>query len=93
MAQYLVEAYAPRAGSNDPALGVARLQAAAEELTAEGVRVQYVRSIVVPDDEICFHVLEGPSADAIGELGRRAGLTFDRVTEAVEPVAADGGVS
>jgi hypothetical protein len=90
MAQFLVEAYVPRAGSLDPAEAIARLQAAAEELTAAGQRIQRLRSIVVPDDETCFHVFEGPSVDAVAEVGRRAGLTFDRVTEAVEPVISEG---
>ena len=46
--------------------------------------MRYVRSIVVPGDETCFHVFEAPSQEAVEEVGRRAELPFDRVTEALE---------
>lgn len=81
----------PNGGSMDPAEAIVRLQAAAEELTAAGLHVHHVRSILVPDDETCFHVFEGPSVEAVEEVGRRADLEFDRVTEALESVPDEGG--
>jgi hypothetical protein len=36
----------------------------------------------VPDDEICFHVIEAPSQEVALDAARRAGLTPDRVVKA-----------
>jgi hypothetical protein len=33
-----------------------------------------VRTTLLPEDETCFHVFDATSADAVGEVGRRAGL-------------------
>lgn len=76
----------PRLDSIDPAEAIERLRAAAEEMTAAGLPVRHVRSIVVPGDETAFHLFEGPSLQAVEEVGRRAHNEFDRVTEALEPV-------
>ena len=91
MADFLVEVYTPRLDEGALAKLVARLEAAAEAMSADGSRVRYVRPIHVPEDETCFHLFEAESADVVSEAGRRAGLTFDRVTEAVGPVISEGG--
>ena len=82
MATFLAEAYVPAPGSVQLRQVVARLRAAARELTGEGTPVRLLQTIFVPGDELCFHVFEGPSAAAVGEAGRRVGLDFDRVVEA-----------
>jgi nicotinamidase-related amidase len=89
MARFLAEAYIPGLESIDPTEAIERLQAAAEELTAAGLPVRHVRSIVVPSDETVFHVFESHSAQAVEEVGRRADNGFNRVTEALEPVRAE----
>jgi hypothetical protein len=91
MAEFLVEVYTPRLDEAALAKLVARLEAATEAMSVDGFRVRYVRAIHVPKDETCFHLLEAESADVVSEAGRRAGLTFDRVTEAVEPITSEGG--
>ena len=90
MADFLVEVYTPRLDEAALAKLVARLKAAAEAMSAE-IPVTYLRSIHVPEDETCFHLFEAESADVVYEAGRRAGLTFDRVAAAVEPVTSEGG--
>jgi hypothetical protein len=64
------------------ALGSERARLGAEELTREGTSVRYLESIFVPDDETCFLLYEGESADAVRAAAQRAGLSFDRVAEA-----------
>jgi hypothetical protein len=91
MADFLVEVYTPRLDEAALAKLVARLETAAEAMSADGLRVRYLRSIHVPEDETCFHLFEAGSAEMVCEAGRRAGLTVDRVTEAVEPVITEGG--
>jgi hypothetical protein len=46
--------------------------------------VTYVRSTFLPADETVMHMFEAPSAEALGEAGRRAALEFQRIVEAVE---------
>lgn len=89
MPTFLVEAYEPRGRNGSLAEIEGRARAAAAELSRSGMAVRYLRSIYVPADETCFHVFEGSSIGQVEEVGRRAGLAFDRITEAVEP-AADG---
>jgi hypothetical protein len=84
MAEYLVELYVSRDGQADLERAVARVRAAAEELTREGAPVRCLRTIFVPEDETCFFLYESASAEAAGEATRRAGLFFDRVVEAID---------
>ena len=91
MAQFLVEAYVARSNGSDLTRVVGRLHLAAETLTSSNVPVRYLRSILVPADETCFHLFESPSIEAVEEIGRCAELTFARVTEAVEPAIFEGG--
>ena len=90
MADFLVEVYTPRLDGAALAKLVARLKAVAETMSAE-TPVTHLRSIHVPEDETCFHLFEAESAEVVYEAGRRAGLTFDRVAAAVEPVTSQGG--
>jgi Protein of unknown function (DUF4242) len=90
MADFLVEVYTPRLDRAALAKLVARLKDVVEAMSAE-IPVTYLRSIHVPEDETCFHLFEAESAEVVFEAGRRAGLTFDRVAAAVEPVTSEGG--
>jgi hypothetical protein len=96
--RYLVELHRPLGGWEELQDVAARVRAAAEQLSGEGTPVRFLRSIFVPEDGSCFFLYEGPSADAVGEAGRRAALAVERVVEAVhveaggtaEPVGAAG---
>ena len=91
MPNYLVESYASRSGTSlDQA--IARVRLAAEEIAAEGAELRHVRSTFVPEDEICFHVFVAESAAVVDEVGRRAGLPFEHVVEAM-PVMPGGAAS
>ena len=57
---------------------------AARSLREEGVAVRYLRSIVIPDDETCFHVFDAPSAEAVREVSRRAAIRFERIVPVIE---------
>jgi hypothetical protein len=46
-----------------------------------------VRATFLPDDETCFHLVEAPSAEAVAELSRRAGLGRARIVPVVEELA------
>jgi len=83
MRTYLVETYLPRARAGELDDTAARLRAAAAEEPA-GNGVRYLRSTFVPEDETCFHVLEGPSLRAITIVSERAALSPIRIVEAQE---------
>lgn len=68
---------------------------AAAGLRREGRDVEYLRAILMPGDEVVFHVLAASTADTVREASRRAAVEFERVVESVavdaaEPVASDG---
>lgn len=88
MARYLVEVYSRRQ-VGDLVRAVARARSAAAAVSAEGTPVRHVRTTLIPDDETCFHVFEGPSVEAIDAVVRRAGLRHARIVEATEAVARD----
>jgi hypothetical protein len=73
MPEYLVELYTV----TDPdAADLARL--------GDGTAVRYVRSILIPGDETCLHLVEADSPERVAEAFERAGLTADRIVEAVD---------
>ena len=79
MTSYLIEAYTP--ASQSLAEIAERARSAAVELTGAGIPVTYDRSILIPEDELCLHLLDGPSREAIFEAARKAGISPVRVVE------------
>ncbi|MDP8929712.1 MAG: DUF4242 domain-containing protein, partial [Actinomycetota bacterium] len=67
----------------------ARARAAADQAARAGTPVRYVRSIFVPEDEICFHVYEAESAALVGETVTAAELGFERIVENSEYADAE----
>jgi hypothetical protein len=78
MARYLVEVYMPNRGD-----AVARTHADAATL-ARSRGVRYVRAILIPEDETCFHVLDAASADIVDGAAREGSVRVERIAEAVE---------
>jgi Protein of unknown function (DUF4242) len=76
---YLVESYVAPAARIEEIDGRAR--AAAEELASEGAAIRHLRSILVPEDEMCVLHYDAPSRELALEAVRRAGLISDRVVE------------
>jgi hypothetical protein len=83
MPEFLLELYVSRTDAAAVERGAQRAHAAAEEMSREGTRVAYVRSIFAPEDETCFYLYEAASRDAVREAARRAALPAERVTEVV----------
>ena len=83
MAEFLIEAYLSKADEGAEKNDAQRLRWAAEQLMREGVRVRFLRSIFVPEDETCFYLYEAASAEDVREAVRRAELPSAHVSEAV----------
>jgi hypothetical protein len=73
MAEYLVELYT--ISTNLDSAVLARL--------GEGNGVRYLRSILIPGDETCLHLVEADSVERVAEAFEQAGLKADRIVEAV----------
>ena len=80
MPHFLVESYLAAGSRSSLAADAARLRAAAARVG----RVRLVRSIYVPADEVCFHVLESDTAERVEDASRAAQLDFARVQSVVE---------
>jgi hypothetical protein len=74
---FLVESYTPAATPLTDTK--ARLQDA-----AAGTGVRYARSILVPEDEICFHLVDAPSVASVDAVVRAAGIEAQRIMEVRE---------
>jgi Protein of unknown function (DUF4242) len=81
--RYTVELRLPEAGCADVQEAAARARAATEQLWREGEQVRFLRSIFVPEDDACFLLYEGPSAEAVRAAALRASLGPRRVDAAL----------
>ncbi len=83
MPSYLVETFLPRGAAGERTARERRARSAAEELTRQGTRVRFDRTIHVPEDEICFFVFDAQSGREAALVAQRAALDPLRVVEAV----------
>ena len=85
MPSYLVETFLARANGGERLARWQRACSAADELTREGTRVRFDHIVFVPEDEICFFVVDAPSSREAVRAAERAQLEPFRVVEAVSP--------
>lgn len=83
MPSYLVESYHPQGRSAALPEAAARARRAAQGLRAEGKQVRYLRSALLPGDELCLHLFEADSATLVSQASERAGISPERVVETV----------
>jgi hypothetical protein len=83
MPSYLVETFLPRGAAGERTARERRAHSAAEELTRQGTRVRFDRTIHVPEDEICFFVVDARSGREAALVAQRAALDPFRVVAAV----------
>jgi Protein of unknown function (DUF4242) len=90
MAEFLLELYASRTEPNAVEAAAERARQAAEQLSLEGTRVRFLRTMFVPEEETCFYLYEAASAADVREAARRAELPSERVVEAIwKPLAEE----
>jgi hypothetical protein len=80
---YLVETFLARGAAGERQARERRARSAAEQMTREGTRVRFERSIHVPDDEICFFTFTAASGREATLVAERARLEPLRVVEAI----------
>src|SRR5205809_580979 len=74
---YLAESYLPRIRGAELRDAARRARLAADALAAEGLPVRHVRTSFLPDDEVCLHLFEAPSADAVSVAMRASSQPGD----------------
>ena len=77
MTEYVAECYWPGVKESD----LANLDALAR--AASDREVRYLSSMLMPEDEVVFCFFDGPSAEAVGEIARRAHIPFERIVASV----------
>ena len=82
MPHYLVESYL----ADSPA-AVEDARERARSVGDDEAGIRYLRTTFLPGDEVVLHMFEAPSPEALGEAGRVAALSYDRIVEAVEEQA------
>jgi hypothetical protein len=84
MAVYMVERDLKGIAMHDLAAAQKSAIATAEAMRGEGSDVHYMHSSFVPGDGRCMCFFEGASADQVKALNDRAGLPYNRITEALD---------
>ena len=86
---WAVECYSPGIDRGKVERAGGRAAAEADQLSTSVESVQYVGALLVPGDEVVFHLFSAGSADPVREASTRAGIEFERVLESV-PFGIDG---
>jgi hypothetical protein len=86
--RYTVELRLTQGGWADVQEAAARAREATEQMRREGESVRFLRSIFVPEDDACYLLYEGPSAQSVRAAALRAKLGVRRVDAALR---LDGG--
>ena len=82
-AVFMAECYAPASGADASAARLDRVGAACADLRAAGAEVVYLGALIVPDEEMAFHLFVAPEAAGVEEASRRAGLRVERIVKSV----------
>ena len=83
LARYVVELRPLESGWAELQHAAAKARQATDELRREGADVRFLRSIFVPEDDACFFLYEGSSAEAVRAAAARAMLGVRRVDAAL----------
>jgi 2-succinyl-5-enolpyruvyl-6-hydroxy-3-cyclohexene-1-carboxylate synthase len=81
--RYTVELHPPETGWAELQDAAARARQATEQMRHEGQHVRFLRSVFVPEDDACFFLYEGSSAESVMAAATRAQLGVRRVDEAL----------
>jgi hypothetical protein len=79
---YLVEQYLPHATAAEAEPWIAALAEATTAIAATGTPVRSRCSILVPDDDLCFHLLTAASPETAVRVAALCGINPDRTMKA-----------
>lgn len=90
--RYTVELHLRRTGWADLQDAATRARQATEQMRREGEHVRFLRSIFVPEDDACFFLYEGTSAESVKAAATRAELAV-RCIDAALRLDSEGGTT
>ena len=82
---YLVEHYGPGSSAETLRRCARDVRRATAEMTRRGQSVRYLHSTIVPGDEAFMTTFEASSAALVREAYEHAGVSFERISEAIQP--------
>lgn len=80
---FLVECFAASADEVAVARAHDRLRSACADLRAAGAAIEYLGALLVPQDELVFHVVVSPDVNEVRNASRRAALHVERIVESL----------
>ncbi|TMF41464.1 MAG: DUF4242 domain-containing protein [Chloroflexi bacterium] len=84
MATYIVESYAVDSSVPDQ-------RERAERAAGLGPGIRYIRTTIVPGDQMLLHLFEATSSEALQQAVEAAALECDRIVEVTEAAARTSG--
>ena len=81
--EYVAECFWPGVTRSDLVRLDARVHASVDESGAGPPRVRYLGALLLPTDEVVFCFFDGPSAEAVEAVARRAKIPFERILPSV----------
>ena len=81
--QFLVECFVPDVDRRDVEAAATRARATTRDQRGDGAAIEYLGAILLPSDEVVFHLFRSDSPAAVRAACERAEVQFERVTEAV----------
>jgi hypothetical protein len=81
--QFLVECFVPGVDRRAVDAAATRAGAATRDLRGDGQAIDYLGAILLPSDEIVFHLFRAESREAVHAACDRAHVAYERVTDAV----------
>lgn len=89
-AVFMAEHYWPGVTADAFQSAVERVRAAAGDLAAAGTEIRFLHSTLVLDDESAFCVFEAHSQTVVEQAYARAGVSYQRLLDALEMPAQSG---
>jgi hypothetical protein len=76
---FIIEQYLAHATATEVEAFAAALRAAASKIHAEATPMRLACSILVPDDELCLHLLRAASPEAAAQAAASASISVERI--------------
>ena len=81
--EYVAECFWPGVKRNDLVRLDARVHASVDRTGGGPGRVRYLGAVLLPTDEVVFCFFDGPSAEAVEAVARRAKIPFERILSSI----------